>query len=264
MNLRGAPAAIVLVAWLALMPVHTAVADTASQIVSVHDLGTGSGEVWVFLPESVPSCIVTFIHDAGESTPVRYTAWLSYLAIGNHCAVVFPRYEDLARSHPAASDLRGLRAGITRGIAYVHATRFGAQQLRAPSRLPVVGAGFAYGGTLALAFAADASAWGLPTPLAVDSVFPTSQNVAALLRAPVPARTRVLIQVGDGDRVGGLASGQILWRFLAPHPANRKRLQVIHSTASLAAVHLAPLEISPAAQTAFWAPLDTLIETAKG
>ena len=63
---------------------------------------------------------------------------------------------------------------------------------------------------------------------------------------------RSLIQVGDRDRAGGNS----LWRYLAPHPASRKSLQIVH------AVHTAPLQSTAAAQTAFWSPLDALIEAA--
>lgn len=257
MKLRGGLAAIVLTIGLALLPAQ-AFAGPSSSIVSVHDLGTGAGEVWVFLPEHAPECIVTFVHDGGDLSPARYSGWLSYLAISNHCAAVFPRYEVSASSHSGASDLSGLRSGIARGIAYVQAAP------RVPPKLPVVGAGFAYGGVLALAYAANAAAWGLPVPLSVDTIFPVPGHAATLLQAPLPAKTRVLIQVGDDDRAGGAAGGQVLWRLLASHPSSRKRLQHVHSTPTFSTVHSAPLQITPEAEVAFWAPLDVLIDAAKG
>jgi hypothetical protein len=257
MNLRSGLAAIALTIGLALLPAD-AFAGPTSSIVSVHDLGTGAGEVWVFLPEHAPECIVTFVHDAGDLSPARYSGWLSYLAIGNECAAVFPRYELSASSHSAASDLRGLRAGIARGIAYIQSSP------RVTRKLPVVGAGYAYGGVLALAYAANAASWGLPAPLSVDTIFPVSGQAETLLQAPLPARTRVLVQVGDDDRPGGAAGGQVLWRLLASHPSGRKRLQHVHSTPTFSTVHSAPLQITPEAEVAFWAPLDVLIDAAKG
>jgi hypothetical protein len=264
MNLRGGLAAIAIAIGFVLVPSHAAVAASSSEIVSIHDLGTGAGEVWVFEPSHVPDCIVTFVPDAGDLSPERYTAWLSYLALGNDCAVVFPRYETSLHNHSPASDLRGLHSGIARGVAYVHAIPYGAQKLHVAANVPVVSAGFGYGGVLALAYAANAASWSLPAPRAIDSVFPVAQTAAALLPSPIPRSTRVLIQVGDQDQAGGSASGQILARLLAKHPAGHKRLQVVHSTASLPAVHAAPLQITIEAENAFWAPLDSLIAAAKG
>ena len=64
--------------------------------------------------------------------------------------------------------------------------------------------------------------------------------------------------------VGGKASADYLWSYLASHPAGKKQLQVVHSTGALQAVQGAPLKTTAAAENTFWPPLDALIDTATG
>jgi pimeloyl-ACP methyl ester carboxylesterase len=227
----------------------------SSQIMRVEDLGNGSGEAWLYLPaEHPPSCAVVYLHGAGHLTPGPYQPWLVELTLGNDCAVVFPRYQLTARS-PAlsAESVRNIRAGAAASFAYLRKARFGLYGDPAPAQLPVVVAGYADGAVLAMYYAANAKRWGLTVPFAVDSIFPSGGQVGAPL-APLPRSTRVLIQVGDDDRAGGIN----LWRYLASHPANRKHLQIVH------AVHTAPLQSTAASENVFWSPLDTLIDRAKG
>jgi len=224
----------------------------SSQIIRVEDLGKGSGEAWLYLPaEHPPSCAVVYLHGAGHLTPGPYQPWLVELTLGNDCAVVYPRYQQTERS-PAlsAESLRNVHAAAATSFAYLRKARFGLAGDPAPAPLPVVVVGYADGGVLAMYYTANAKRWGLTVPFAVDSIFPSGGRVGAL--APLPRSTRVLIQVGDRDRAGGNS----LWRYLAPHPASRKSLQIVH------AVHTAPLQSTAAAQTAFWSPLDALIEAA--
>lgn len=259
MTTRGGLAAIVAIGLvLALATVERADARSTSEIVGVRDLANGAGEVWVFLPEAAPTCEVVYLHDSGDLTPERYTPWLSYLAITQHCAAIFPRFQLTAGTHPAASDLRGLRSGISTGLAYVHASVFKGHT-SVSTNVPVLTVGFGYGAVLALAYAGHASSWGLPVPRAVDSIFPVDSFEPGLLSPRIPASTHVLIQVGDRDRAGGKAGGQVLWRYLTSHPASRKHLQVVHSTAALPAVHSAPLRLTNDAEVTFWEPLDMLI-----
>ena len=82
--------------------------------------------------------------------------------------------------------------------------------------------------------------------------------------APVPdstldTRVRVLVQVGDRDVVAGAASATAVRKYLSSHPRNRARIQLIHSTAALAAIHSAPLWVDTASENTFWGPLDALI-----
>ena len=230
----------------------------------VVDLGQGAGEAWVILPEKPPACIVAFVHAPGDTTPAKYLAWLDYLALGKGCAVVFPRYQATASGPAVAADLRGLRRGVTAGFALVHKTEFGIGGGHAAQDVPVIVAGVAYGGTLALYLAAEAHSWGLPVPAAVDSIFPVAGPASGVPQARLAPGTRVLIQFGDRDRVGGKASADYLWGYLASHPPGNKELQVVHSTGALPAVQGAPLKTTQAAESTFWPPLDTLIDAATG
>jgi predicted esterase len=248
-------AGVGIAALLLAVTAASAAARPASNIFRVEDRGDGAREVWIYLPESAPPCAVLFLHGAGDLSPARYQAWLDYLTIGKKCAVIFPRYQ--ASVGPITSDeLQSLRASVAASFAYLRAARFGLYGDPVPDKLAVVAVGFAQGATLAIYYAANARRWGLPVPAAVDSVFPATAGVSLPALGPLPRSTRLLIQVGDRDRVGGPAAGQALWRMLASHPASRKRLQVVH------AGHGVPLQRTDAATTTFWAPLDAFIDAA--
>ena len=150
------------------------------------------------------------------------------------------------------ADLARLRVGITTSLAYIRRTP---GNTGAP--LPTVAAGFGYGGTLALSYAAKARSWGVPVPAAVDSVFPI---MGALPSALPEKNTWVLIEAGDRDGAGGRKSANALLQYLAPHA--RKRLVLVHSTPAFTANHAAPLQVSDESEAAFWQPLDALISGA--
>jgi predicted esterase len=237
----------------------------SSQIISEVDLGHGASETWVYLPEGAPSCAVVFLHGAGDLTPAAYRAWLSYLAIGMRCAVIYPQYQATVAVAPLSSaSLRGLRAGVAASFAYLRTARFGLYRDPLPKHFPVVVAGYASGGVLALYVASNAKRWGVPVPVAVDSIFPVEGRIPGVPLAPLAAGTRVLIQAGDRDKAGGLAAARSLWQSLASHPAGRKRLQVVHSAPGFSAVHNAPRQATTAATSFFWDPLDALIDAATG
>jgi hypothetical protein len=246
---------------LVLAPAATS-ARSSGGIVSVRDLGTGAAEVWVLLPDRPPTCVVTFLHAAGDGTPDNYLPWMNYLALDKKCAVIFPRYEAAAGS-PLAAQLRGLRAGIKTGLALVHGSVYGLNKSPASDHLPMVVAGFGYGAILALHDVVDAKGWGLPVPAAVDGVFPVVGTAAELPKASLPSTTRVLVEVGDRDTAGGRAGGRFVFGYLAAHAAGKKRLIVVKSTAGLTADGKAPFESSPAAEETFWPRLDGLINTAR-
>jgi hypothetical protein len=246
---------------LALVP--AAAAAPQSAIVRSIDVGNGAAESWVFLPEHAPSCVVIVLHDRGDLTPVRYDSLLEYLGISKACASVFPRYQVTADPPTAAAALRGLRAGLATAFSYLGTAESGIGGKAAVNALPLTIAGFGYGGTLAFSAAGNAKAWGLPVPGAIDSIFP-SGGASGLPFGPLDTRTRVLIQVGDQDHTDGNATGRSLWKALASHPAAQKRYQLVHSHGALRAVHSAPFQTTAAAETAFWLPLDTLIDAAAG
>ena len=246
---------VVVAAVLAAAPAATP--RSSSQIVRIEDLGSGAAEAWVFLPEEPPDCVLTFIHDDGDLSPARYTPWLSYTVLNDHCAVVFPRYQ-AARHSSAAATLRGLRAAVSAGMAYVRKTTFGLYGDKALASLSAISAGYGSGGTLALVFAAKARSWGLAAPVAVDTVFPVVTDGAPIPDRKLDRRARVLVQLGDRDRAAGAASANAVRKYLASRRGST-RIQVVRSTPALAAVHSAPLRVDTPSENTFWGPLDTLI-----
>jgi hypothetical protein len=247
---------------LAAAPAATA-GSSSGGLIRVSDLGTGAAEVWVLLPAAPPPCVITFIHAEGDLSPGRYLTWLNHLALDKHCAVIFPRYQAAAGSATAA-DLRQLRSVVATGIANVRKATFGLYDAHAPAHMPMIAAGVGSGATLALDYAAYAKAWGLPVPVAVDSMFPVAGASTDVPSKPLAPSTDVLVQVGDRDRAGGKAAGQLLWKYLASHAAAEKRYVVVRSTGGLAAVAGAPVKTTPQAETTFWTPLDKFIDAATG
>jgi hypothetical protein len=253
------PLSLALLAFAAaLVVVPSAAPRSSSSIVRIEDLGKGAAEAWVFLPQERPDCVLTFIHDDGDMSPARYTPWLSYTVLNDHCAIVFPRYQVAAHSS-AAVNIRGLRAAVSTGINYVRTTTFGLYGDKALASMPAISAGFGSGGTLALELAARARSWGLPAPVAIDTIFPVVSDGAPVPDRTLDTRVRVLVQVGDRDVVAGPASATAVRKYLSSHPRGRARIQLIHSTAALAAIHSAPLRVDTASENTFWGPLDALI-----
>jgi hypothetical protein len=245
MRAAGRPlVALALAAAVLAAPAPRAAGQGSSGIVGVTSIGSGAEETWVFLPgEDPPTCLVVFLHGAGDPTPSRYLGWLDHLALDAACAVIFPRYQ-VARN-TAPTTLGGLRAGVSAGVGHVRRARFGFEGRRVPKKLRTVVVGVGLGGNLAFYYAANAKHWGLPVPAAIDSIFPTSASIRGVPLEPVPHGTRVLVQTRGGDRD--------VRAYLAPHPASRKRFQTVRSPAN------APLQTTPFAINTFWAPVDELI-----
>lgn len=247
MRAAGRPtvALALVVAALALLAAE-ARARGSSAIISVTAIGSGDHETWALLPgEDPPTCIVVFLHGAGDSTPSRYLGWLDHLVADSSCAVIFPRYQLSSTTVPKT--LGGLRAGVSAGVVHVRRARYGFERRRSPERLRTIVVGIGLGGSLAFYYAANAKRWGLPVPAAIDSIFPTSARIPGLPLEPVPPQARVLVQARDED------SGASVRAYLASHPAARKRFQRVDAPAE------APLRPTTSAVNTFWAPLDELI-----
>jgi hypothetical protein len=222
----------------------------AAALVAGGPYGSGAAQVWVLRPAGPVRDVVVFAHGwknappSGSSWVDQFRPWLDHLVAGGS-AVLFPRYQlgagdaqDVERS----ADLeRGLRTGFA-ALGRPH--------------VPVVAVGYSFGASLVLAYAADARAWRLPVPAAVDAIFPAGPVPGTPL-PPLPTPTRVLIQVGDEDTEAGDRGALFFWRWLAAHV--RKRYQVVRSAGSFRATHAAPKLATRAARRAFWAPLDDLI-----
>lgn len=218
--------------------------------------GTGADSVWLLRPQTRPRSVVVFLHGWKVAPPSpsypwvgQFRPWLDHLA-ARGSAVVFPRYQ-LGGDAPGPARAASLRSGLARGFA-----RLGLRGL------PVVVVGYSYGASLGLTYAADARRWGLPDPSAAVAIFPVGPIPGVPLDR-IPARVRVLIQVGDRDAVAGRSGADAYWALLADHPAARKRYEIVRSGPSLIADHSAPKSSTPTARRTFWAPLDALVARAR-
>jgi dienelactone hydrolase len=179
----------------------------------------------------------------------QFRPWLEHLVAGGS-AVIFPRYQ-LGGDDDGAARVDSFHRGLELGFAHLHA-----------AGVPVVAAGYSYGGSLVFSYAANAQAWGLPAPSAVDSVFPAGPVTSSPL-PPLRGKIRVLIQVGDRDTVAGSSGADAFRTWLEGRIQPPARLEVVRSVPSLAATHAAPKSGTAAARRAFWAPLDGLIAAAR-
>jgi dienelactone hydrolase len=219
--------------------------------------GHGDAQVWVLRPTGQVRAVVIFGHGWKVAPPSRsypwvgqFRPWLDHLT-AEGVAVVFPRYQ-----------LGGDTPGAPRAVAYRTGVTDGLRRLALRPGTPVVAMGYSYGATLALTYAANARSWQLPTPRAVDAVFPAGEIPGVPLPA-LPPSTDVLIQVGDRDTNAGPAGASAFWAWLARHPAAHKRYQVVRSHGSFVADHPSPKSTTADARAAFWTPLDHLIARAQ-
>jgi hypothetical protein len=219
--------------------------------------GRGGSEVWIVVPDRQVRSVVVFGHGWKLAPPSpahswvgQFRPWLDHLAAGGS-AVIFPRYQLGLGDAQDASRVRDFANGIHIGYA-----------LLGRPDVPIVAVGYSFGASLAFYYGANAAAWRLPLPTAVQAVFPAGMIPGAAL-PPLNRTIRVLIQVGDADTEAGSAGANAFWNWLATHPSSRKRYQVVRSSPQLAATHAAPKSASATAKRTFWAPLDRLITQAR-
>jgi predicted esterase len=208
--------------------------------------GRAAREVWIVAPNRPVRSVVVFGHGWKLAPPApahswvgQFRPWLDHLAAGGS-AVIFPRYQLGVGDAQDATRILDFRAGIRAGYT-----------LLGRPEVPVVAVGYSFGASLALYYGANAAAWRLPLPSAVQAIFPAGMIPGASL-PPLNRSVRVMIQVGDADTEAGSAGADAFWSWLATHPSSRKRYQVVRSSPRLAATHAAPKSPSPAAQLTFW------------
>ncbi len=218
--------------------------------------GKGAAAVWLVPAVGQTRTIVVFGHGWKVAPPSpsypwvgQFLPWLEHLARQGD-AVVFPRYQlgGDATGAPRAADFEaGLRT------AFARLPRAGA--------VPVVAVGYSYGASLAFTYAANAKAWRLPEPRAIDAIFPAAPIPGVPLPG-LPRSTRVLVQVGDADTEAGRGGADAFWRWLGG-PSPLRRYEVVRSHDGFVADHAAPKQTAAAAQVTFWAPLDRLVTAAR-
>lgn len=241
---RAAPAAVLAVSASALV---VAVGEARAAAVACEitgPFGSGRSQVWLLEPGTEPKSIVVFAHGW---TTVEPTDW--HRARFDHLCrpgsiVVFPRYQ-----------LDGPDTGFRRGVQTAFA------RLR-PVDVPVVVAGFSFGGALAAYYAGNADGWGVPRPYGVLSVFPTTR-VAGRPAGRPPRSTRFVLLAGDRDLVVGTAGTQDLLAWLKGHPLAMKTSRLVRSSSALVAHREAPKEMTVASTRLFWTPIDTLVTAAR-
>lgn len=210
--------------------------------------------MWVLAAHGTARDVVVFAHGWEVKRPVanswvrQFGPWLRHLASGGS-AVIFPRYQYGSNDVP----------GPARALAFRRGVRLGLRKLGV-SGLPVVVVGYSFGGSLAMAYAADFARWGLPLPAAVDSIFPAGP-IRGVPFDHVAGRERLRFQVGDRDQIAGASGAKAFWHRLRGH--RRKAYAVVHSHGRFVADHAAPKLSSLAARHAFWAPLDRLIASSR-
>ena len=215
--------------------------------------GEGAESVWILDSLGPARSIVVFFHGWTAISPFdwhRY--WFKHLR-EEGSTVLFPAYQEGASGDTEALTIDPLRTGLQRGFKALGDTD-----------LPVVAAGFSFGGTLAFVYASFAERWGLPVPEAVYSVFPVGQIDALGLpdRLP-PSPMEVLILAGDQDEVVGTHGAEVLLKWLEDYPDELKEYRLIRSTPTFPARHEALKGLGEKATTTFWTPLDELIQEAR-
>jgi hypothetical protein len=201
-----------------------------------------SGTADVFRPVGIPRATVLFLHGWSDRTPRNYLNWIRHLT-SSDIAVVFPRYQASLRSSRRQM-LAGAEAGVRDGLDAL-----------GDDAGPLIAAGYSYGAGLAVVAASEAEHWQIPVPAAIYGVFPYFVRGHGPL--VVPPTTTVTMLVGDRDQVVGTRGAASIERGIAPHPSS---VRLLESDDAFAYGHLAVLQSTPAAQAAFWAPLDRIVD----
>lgn len=213
-------------------------------------LGRGAQAVTILEPAGQrpgPRPVVVFLHGWGAIAPESYGAWLAHL-IGEGNTVVYPRYQTSTASPPdrvLATTLTALRLAFRRVP---------------PATGSLVVAGHSAGGALSADYAARARGAGLPVPAAIFAAYPGRSassidgSIPEVDPAGVPDDVRVLALGGARDEVVGTAVARRIGQLGRFVLVRDRRVDT----------HLGPLQADPAARQAFWAPLDRLIQAARG
>jgi acetyl esterase/lipase len=213
--------------------------------------GSGRAQVWLLRPATTPKSVVLFAHGWTAVSPTDWHLARFHHLCGRGSLVVFPRYQ-LDESDTFQQGVDGFRRGVQTAFAHLRGLR-----------VPVVAAGFSFGGALVNYYAGHARSWRVPPPRSVLSIFPTTRVVGRSAGTP-PGSVRFVLLAGDRDDVVGTGGAADFLAWLARHPASLKTYRLIRSTPALVATHEAPKEATRASTQAFWAPIDALVSEARG
>jgi acetyl esterase/lipase len=210
-------------------------------------VGRGASQVWILRPSAPARSIVIYAHGWTATSPRDWHLARMNQLCAKGSIVVFPRYQTGSYADTFGASVGPFRRGLQAAFARLHG-----------SRLPVVAAGYSFGATLVFYYAANATDWHLPVPVAVYSIFPTGPIPEVSLR-PLPQSLSYVVLAGADDTVVGTAGPKALWRRLTAVPPERKEYRLVRSTADFRAQHEAPKEMTLTATRIFWAPLDALV-----
>lgn len=211
--------------------------------------GANRGQVWLLRPSGDPESILVFGHGW---TAVEPTDWhrprLDHLC-DNGSVVVFPRYQvDGADTFESSVD--GFRDGLRTAFAELDGTD-----------VPVVAAGYSFGGALVSYYAGHAADWDVPVPKSILSIFPTARVPGRPAGTP-PALVRFVLLAGDQDEVVGTAGAEDLRSWLEAN-GRTADYRLVFSTEELTASHEALKGMSAASTDTFWVPIDELLTDAR-
>jgi pimeloyl-ACP methyl ester carboxylesterase len=250
---RTARIPVVIVALLALAACGGGGTSFPSKPTVEGPIVSGSKGVWIFRPAGRPKRLVIFFHGQGgatEATPANHRPWIDHL-VSRGAAVVYPRYELDYSPAVLGPAVAGIRTATDRlGLDDV----------------PVLALGYSRGGALAVEYGAVAPSKNVPVPDLIESVntVPYGEWTKAVDLRPLKFSTVVALIVSDQDPRGPEGASGLLNRLRrVGFPGINIRLDFARSHGSFVADHLAPMELSPAAQKAYWKPTDLLLDKLK-
>ena len=188
--------------------------------------------------------VVIFLHAWGPSTPLFYEEWMSHL-VGDGVTVIFPAYQSTA----LATLPQNVQTSVRTALKWLSV---------AP--LSVVVAGQTTGAALAIDYAADAAAAGLPPACAVYGVFPgvnlgANANIPLSDPAKIPVAARLVLVAGPSDPVpGGTGLAEAIVAGAKQIPRSHRR-----TISASGDDPNGPFEHTTADQRTYWRPLDRLI-----
>lgn len=235
--------------------------------------GENAETYYIFEPKdatdkSLP--VVVLMHGyTGIDPYIGYLPWITHLVKRGNI-VIFPTYQLLNdRDGTKFTDnaLTSLKAAFQELQNGKHAK---------PELDKVVAVGYSAGGVIATNYTIRAAAKGLPVPKALFAVTPggcancSNFSIANfMLAAPeelksLPADLKMVVLVGDQDRVVGLTAGDLIWKNSGQIPAaNRSYVQVIsdaHGLPELIGDHSMAVNLPPNAHNYYgiWKIQDAL------
>ena len=147
--------------------------------------GRSGREVWVVVPDRPVRSVVVFGHGWKLTPPSpahswvgQFRPWLDHLA-ADGSAVIFPRYQlGIGDTQDA-----------TRVLDFAHGLHTGYSLLGRP-KVPIVAVGYSFGASLAFYYGANAAAWRLPLPTAVQASLPRRHDPRRAVTSTQPNSSR--------------------------------------------------------------------------